>query len=366
MTPPDPARAERDDLRYLGRLLGDVIRAAEGERVFERIEHLRQAAVDAHRTPGAPADAALSAGLAGLDLDDALRFVRGFLAFSLLANLAEDRGTTPVEAKLADAVATLERAGIDRAAVVDLLAGALIVPVLTAHPTEVRRKSVIDRETAIDALMNAAERDEAALLRQIAILWQTRPLRSVKPVVADEIDSALSYLARSFVPALPRLYAAWEELLGKPLPSFLRPGTWIGGDRDGNPNVDALTLSVALSHQARIAVGHTLAELNALGAELSISSALASVSPALAALADASGDRAASRADEPYRRALTGIYARTAATYAALTGSAPPLAAMVPGEPYPTPPHSSPTSRPSPPRSPRTAARTCAAAASTT
>ena len=340
--PPDPA--ERDDLRYLGRLLGDVIRDGEGDAVFDRIEGIRRAAVDAHRTPGAPADAALSARLSGLDLDDTLRFVRGFLAFSLLANLAEDRGSRPVEAKLADAVAALADAGVERGRIVELLTGALIVPVLTAHPTEVRRKSVIDRETAIDALMTAGRapavaagdgRDEAALIRQIALLWQTRPLRGVKPVVADEIDSALSYLQRSFIPALPRLYAQWAALLGNPLPSFVRPGTWIGGDRDGNPNVDATTLDTALRRQGRIALGHYLAELNALGAELSISSGLASVSPALAALADASGDTAASRADEPYRRALTGVYARTAATFAALTGGPPPLPGMVAGLAFP-------------------------------
>ncbi len=343
MVQPSTPALERDDLRYLGRLLGDVIRAAEGAAVFDRIEGIRQAAVDAHRTPGAGADAALSARLDGLDLDDTLRFVRGFLAFSLLANLAEDRGAAPAEATLADTLATLADAGIDAAAVTRLLDGALIVPVLTAHPTEVRRKSVIDRETAIDALM--AERQaaaaggdaptEAALLREIAILWRTRPLRSVKPVVADEIDSALSYLQRSFVPALPRLYARWEALLDRPLPSFLRPGTWIGGDRDGNPNVDAATLDLALAHQARIALGHYLGELNALGSELSLSSTLTEVSPALAALAEASGDHAASRADEPYRRALTGIYARTAASHAALAGAPPPVASLVRGAPYP-------------------------------
>ncbi len=115
---------ERDDLRYLGRLLGDVIRDAEGEAVFAQIEGIRQAAVAAHRAPGATADAALSERLTGLGSDDTLRFVRGFLAFSLLANLAEDRGATPVEAKLAAATATLAAAGIDRGAVAALLAEA--------------------------------------------------------------------------------------------------------------------------------------------------------------------------------------------------------------------------------------------------
>ena len=334
--------ATRADVRYLGRLLGDVIREQDGAAVFDAIEGIRQASVAAHRTPDAAAIAALGERLSRLDLGDTLRFVRGFLLFSLLANLAEDRpdGSGNLDATLGGAMARLAGAGVDTAAVVDLLDKALIVPVLTAHPTEVRRKSMIDREAQIAALL-AGCRDglcdsdtEAELIRQITILWQTRPLRAVKPVVLDEIHSALSYLGGSFLPVLPRLHARWEALTGAKLPPFLRPGSWIGGDRDGNPNVNAATLEAALAAQARTVVGHYLDELNAIGAELSMSSAMVSVTPALAALADASGDSAASRADEPYRRALVGIYARTAASYQALTGAAPALAAMAPGQPY--------------------------------
>ena len=330
-------RSERADLRYLGRLLGDVIRATDGAHVFDAIEAVRQASVDAHRRPGATAEAALSARLGQLSLDEALRFIRGFLLFSRLANLAEDRTAAPMIATVAAAVSELASAGVPAAAVAGLLGGGLIAPVLTAHPTEIRRKSMIDRETAIDALMTARDDGgevEAALIREITILWQTRPLRGVKPVVEDEIDSALSYLDMSFIPALPALYAGWEALFGQPLPSFLRPGNWIGGDRDGNPNVNATTLATALAKGAGVALGHYLTELNALGAELSISTEMAAVSPELAALADASGDASASRADEPYRRALTGIYARTAASFAALTGHAPPLPPLAAQPPY--------------------------------
>ena len=325
-------------MRYLGRLLGTVIRTQEGEAEFDRIEGVRAASVAAHREGSATAASALSDRLARLDLDATLRFVRGFLLFSLLANLSEDRGAPPPteETRLTGALATLAAAGIDRAAVRSLLDGALIAPVLTAHPTEVRRKSMIDRETAIAVLLDTAD-SEPELLRQITLLWQTRPLRNVRPVVEDEIDSAMSYLRGSFVPALPKLYAQWEALLGGSLASFLRPGNWIGGDRDGNPNVNAATLQAALAKGARVAVGHYLHELNALGAELSISTDLAEVSPQLTALADASGDTAASRADEPYRRALTGVYARTAATFAALTGTAPPIPGMVAGTAYARP-----------------------------
>ncbi len=328
-------RPERADLRYLGRLLGDVIRATDGAHVFDAIEAVRQASVDAHRRPGATAEAALSAQLGQLSLDDALRFIRGFLLFSRLANLAEDRTVTPMTVSVAAAVEELATAGVAADAVAKLLSSGLIAPVLTAHPTEIRRKSMIDRETAIEALMTARDSGadaEAALMREITILWQTRPLRGVKPVVEDEIDSALSYLDTSFIPALPALYAGWEALFGTALPSFLRPGNWIGGDRDGNPNVNATTLETALAKGAGVALGHYLTELNALGAELSISTEMAAVSPELAVLADASGDASASRADEPYRRALTGVYARTAASYAALTGHAPPLPPLV-GQP---------------------------------
>jgi phosphoenolpyruvate carboxylase len=345
MSAPKPIGAitDREDLRYLGRLLGDVIRAQEGDAVFAAIEGVRQASVASHRVGDAAAMSTLTERLNRLDLAETLRFVRGFLLFSLLANLAEDRGRSSAAAagvSLAAAIERLAAGGIGRAAVSQLLRGALIAPVLTAHPTEVRRKSMIDREASIAALLTQCRdgvRDpatEAELVRQITILWQTRPLRAVKPVVADEIQTALSYLVGSILPVLPGLHADWEALTGARLPPFVRPGSWIGGDRDGNPNVDATTLEAALAAQAGAALGHYLAELNAIGSELSMSSSLAQVSPGLAALADASGDTAPSRADEPYRRALSGLYARTAASYALLVGHAPPRPATIAGRPY--------------------------------
>jgi phosphoenolpyruvate carboxylase len=344
----EPADAAREDVRYLGRLLGDAIRALDGTDVYERIEAIRQASVAVHRDGGSGPEAHLAERLDQLSLDDTLRFVRGFLIFSLLANLSEDRQARRAvsDRTLAAAVAELERHGVDRGRVAALLAGALVAPVLTAHPTEVRRKSVIDREAAImtsmaalDAASDAADRAEieAELRSAIAILWQTRALRGVRIGVPDEIETALSYFRQTFLPVLPRLYARWEAMLGVAgLPRFLRPGNWIGGDRDGNPNVTADTLRHALREQAKLAVGHQLDELHALGAELSISAGLAHVSPAIEALAAASGDAGPQRADEPYRRAITGLYARLAATYAKLTGGAPTRPASVAAAPYPT------------------------------
>ena len=344
----DPADAAREDVRYLGRLLGDAIRILDGAEIYERIEAIRQASVAVHRDGGSGTHTHLAERLDSLSLDDTLRFVRGFLIFSLLANLAEDRQArrTVSNRTLRAAVAELEAHGVDRGAIATMLAGALIAPVLTAHPTEVRRKSVIDREAAIVAAMGALDAADGDELRveieddirnSIAILWQTRALRATRIGVPDEIETALSYFRSTFIPVLPRLYARWEAILGVAgLPSFLKPGNWIGGDRDGNPNVTADTLRYAMGAQATVALGHYLDELHALGAELSISAGLAHVSPGLEALAAESGDAAPPRADEPYRRAIIGLYARLAATYAGLIGTPPPRPAAVAAASYPS------------------------------
>ena len=326
-----PAPSPNEDIRYLGRLLGDVIRAYGGEALFRRIEYIRAASVD--RARGIEGD--VDSGLQALSLDETLAFTRGFMLFSLLANLAEDRQGIAVDpdADLAAAIALLEKQGVTRETIRELLDHGLIAPVLTAHPTEVRRKSMIDHRNRIAALMRLRDtgatetRDgdliDEAIQRQIALLWQTRPLRRERIQVADETESALSYLRDVFVPVLPALYARWGRALGHRPKSFLRPGTWIGGDRDGNPNVNAETLAVALGRASEAALASYLDALHALGGELSISSELAPASDAVEALATAGDDPSPARTDEPYRRALTGIYARLAATHRALCGKAP-------------------------------------------
>ncbi|MFC3714353.1 phosphoenolpyruvate carboxylase [Sphingoaurantiacus capsulatus] len=341
----DSADAAREDVRYLGRLLGDAIRALDGQPVYERIEAIRKASVAVHRE-GKAQEAHLEHHLAALSLDDTLRFVRGFLIFSLLANIAEDRHLRPAASgrTLAAAIDELAGQGVDRGAVAALLGEALVAPVLTAHPTEVRRKSIIDREAAIvkaiaalDVAEDSADRAdiEAELRSAIAILWQTRALRGVRIGVPDEIETALSYFRTTFLPVLPRLYARWESALGVAgLPRFLKPGNWIGGDRDGNPNVTADTLRHAMREQAKVAIGHHLDELHELGGELSISAGLAHVSAALEGLAAVSHDDSPQRSDEPYRRAITGLYARLAATYEKLIGDLPPRPASVAAQPY--------------------------------
>ncbi|WP_333573734.1 phosphoenolpyruvate carboxylase [Sphingomonas sp.] len=332
------------DIRFLGRLLGDVIRAYGGEELFKRIEYIRATSVDRHR--GVAGAGAIDSGLDRLSLDETLDFVRGFMLFSMLANLAEDRQGVATE-KDADVAAALERlakAGIGREPVMALLDHALVSPVLTAHPTEVRRKSMIDHKNRIAELMALRDQGveetpdgdqvEEAILRQIALLWQTRVLRREKLGVPDEVETALSYFRDVFLPVLPALYARWDRALGDRAPSFLRPGSWIGGDRDGNPFVTADSMRFALGRAAETVLDHYLEAVHALGAELSISTEHTQVPEAVLKLAEASGDTGKSRSDEPYRRALTGIYARLSATYEQLVGKKPGRPSPIAGAPY--------------------------------
>lgn len=339
--------SQNPDIRYLGRILGDVIRAYGGDKLFRQTEYIRSSSVDRHR--GIAGAEAIDPGLDALSLDDTISFVRGFMLFSMLANLAEDRQGVAAEpeATVAAAIAKLKGDGIDGDAIAALLGASLVAPVLTAHPTEVRRKSVLDHKNRVAELMRLRDAGEGetpegdvieeAIRRQVVLLWQTRPLRTQKLFVADEIDNALTYLRDVFLPVVPKLYARWEKELGQRPASFLRVGSWIGGDRDGNPFVTAETLQQATSRNAAAVIGHYIDQVHALGAELSVSSSLAAVPEAVEALAEASGDGAASRGDEPYRRALSGIYARLSATYVAITGKAPPRPAPLKGEAYATP-----------------------------
>jgi phosphoenolpyruvate carboxylase len=336
--------AQNADIRYLGKLLGDVIRAYGGDALFQRIEHIRATSVDRFR--GIAGASAVDRGLDALSLDETLAFVRGFMLFSMLANLAEDRQGAERQAgdDVADALQRLAAEGVSLAEAAALLDRALIVPVLTAHPTEVMRKSMIDHRNRIAELMRLRDlgrvetRDgdviEQAILRQIALLWQTRPLRRERLYVADEVEIALAYLRDMLLPVLPALYARWERDLSHRPRSFLRLGSWIGGDRDGNPNVTADSLRLALTRASQTVLASYLDQLHALGADLSISTELAAPTEAVARLADCSGDVNAARRDEPYRRAITGIYARLAATYERLTGQVAPRRPSVAGEAY--------------------------------
>ncbi|WP_340645476.1 phosphoenolpyruvate carboxylase [Phenylobacterium sp.] len=326
----------RATVRFLGRILGDVIRSEDGLAVYDEIEQIRQASVALHRHGPGVDDRAVETRLRELSLPDAVRFAHSFACFLQITNIAEDqiqrrrgRENEGRPDTLAGAMRSLADAGVGPDKVAALLANAVIAPVITAHPSEVRRKSLLDRAGAIIRALDAHDTpDEDArtgherdLVRQISIIWRTRLLRGVKLGVTDEIENAVSYFERSFLTELPKLYAHWEHLTpDTTLPSFLKVGSWVGGDRDGNPFVTADIMRHTFARQSRAALDSHLARINALGAELSISSSLAQTTPELRALADRSPDTSLNRADEPYRRALTGIYARLAAAYPGLTG----------------------------------------------
>jgi phosphoenolpyruvate carboxylase len=349
----DKDRPLIDDIRLLGRILGDVIREQEGAAAYELIERIRQWSVAFRRDADRAADKALKQLLKSLSADQTVSVIRAFTYFSHLANLAEDRHHIRRRAvheragalqtgSLALALQRLQAAGLTPDAVARTLAAAHLSPVLTAHPTEVQRKSILDAERDIARLLT--ERDQALPREQAGIeaqmrarvtqLWQTRLLRFTKLSVADEIENALSHYESTFLSQIPRLYAELEAGLGQPVAPFLRMGQWIGGDRDGNPNVTADTLELALRRQAELALRHHLTQVHLLGGELSMSGMLVGASADMQALAARSPDTNAHRQDEPYRRALTGMYARLAATLTALTGGEAARHAVAPQDPY--------------------------------
>ncbi len=359
-----------EDIRLLGRLLGDVIREQEGKAAFELIEQVRTLSVAYRRDADERADSALKKLLSTLSGDQAVRVIRAFTYFSHLANLAEDRHRIRRytideragelhEGSIDVALQRLRAARITPKAVVEMLEHAYVSPVLTAHPTEVQRKSILDAERGIAQLL--ASRDairariapgrgvdvlaegeladnEAELKARVLQLWHTRLLRYSKLTVADEIENALSYYRSTFLHEIPKLYAQLERALGdRAVAPFLRMGQWIGGDRDGNPFVTADTLTYALKRQSEVALNHHLEEVHRLGAELSLSARLAPVTDDLRALAESSPDQDEHRKDEPYRRALTGIYARLAATLHTLAGVEAERPVVAAQPPYPDP-----------------------------
>ncbi len=352
-TPAAPSRhdALREDIRFLGRILGEVIREQAGGKIFDVVETVRRLAVQFRRGTDPDAGAKMYRLLNRLSPTQTNSVVRAFSYFSHLANIAEDQhlirmrraqelaGAAAEPGSVAFALARLQTARVSIDRIVQFFERALVVPVLTAHPTEVQRKSILDTEREIERLL--AERStplteqerthNAELIRAcVTTLWQTRMLRDNRLTVTDEIENVLSYYRLTFLREIPNLYMDLEEQLktarsggsglrrrrnlNERLPPFLQMGSWIGGDRDGNPNVDALTLEQALDRQAAVAFQFYLEEIHALGGELSVSSLLASVSDSLLELAEKSPDRSPHRAGEPYRRALVGVYARLAAS----------------------------------------------------
>ncbi len=344
--PFDKDRPLRADIRFLGGILGDTVREQEGEAVFDLVEQVRQTSVRFRRDADETARRDLAELLNNLPHEQTTSIVRAFGYFSHLANIAEDQhhirrtrahrmtGAAPREGNISRAVEQILASGISVAAFKTLLRDVTVSPVLTAHPTEVRRKSTLDREMDVAKLLARRDRtqltpeekqaNEEELRRITHILWQTNVLRTSKLRVANEIGNGLSFYDYTFLRELPHVYSTLEDILqahapeeaerSAELPSFLRMGSWIGGDRDGNPFVNAEMLACALRMQSEFAFSFYRDELAHLSNELSLNADLISVSDELSDLAQQSSDPTPGHDKEPYRRALYGVGLRLAAT----------------------------------------------------
>lgn len=335
----------KEDVRFLGRILGDTLRDQEGEAIFNLIEGIRQSAIQ-YRRDDNPADLLkLEHSLDGLSAEDTIAVVRAFSYFSHLSNIAEDlhhnrrrivysqRGAPPREGSIQLALERVKKHHITSKQLGDFFTKALIAPVLTAHPTEVQRKSVLDchlmiakrlgERTRISMTPEELEENEASIRRAILTLWQTNELRTFKLRVNDEIENGLSYYRYTFLKEVPRLCIQLERLVSEDkdyhevakqplLP--LKMGSWIGGDRDGNPFVTAEVTEYALRRHSHVIFDFYFQELILLRGELSLSSRLVSVSDEVLALAQLAPETEDSRQEEPYRRAVTTIYLRLQAT----------------------------------------------------
>jgi phosphoenolpyruvate carboxylase len=332
----------REDIRLLGRILGDTLREQEGIETFELVENVRRAAVRFRKTQDERDGDQLEQLLDSLSPRDTLSVVRAFSYFSQLSNIAEDlhhnrrrrahlkTGSQPQEGSLSLALDRIQERGIGAEALEDFFRQALISPVLTAHPTEVQRKSILDCQLIISSILSDRDRldmtpeeldeNEEALRRFVLILWQTRMLRTNKLTVPDEINNGLAYYRYTFLSEVPKIYSNLEKQLeqrfGKPLnvPPFLRIGSWIGGDRDGNPFVTHDVMYSAAERHSALILEHYISEVSILGRRLSLSTRLVDISNELAAFAAQSPDEALSHEDEPYRRALAAIHSRLVAT----------------------------------------------------
>jgi phosphoenolpyruvate carboxylase len=344
----DATEPMRNDIRLLGTILGDTVREQNGDDVFDLVERARIASFQVRRSEIERAEVARM--FDGIDIRKALPVIRAFSHFALLANVAEDihrerrraihvdAGDPPQDSTLDATYQKLDAARLDAAIVADALTGALVSPVITAHPTETRRRTVFDTQHRITQLMRMHAHgltltDDGAdidteLRRQVLTLWQTALVRLSRLQISDEIAVGLRYYQAAFFDVVPKVNAGIRDALRGRWPDagllpepILRPGSWIGGDRDGNPNVTAEVVRLATGSAAHAALNHYFAELSALEQELSMSARLVAVTEELAALAERCDEQA--RGDEPYRRALRVIHGRLTATAADILDQEP-------------------------------------------
>src|SRR5215469_6686663 len=291
----------RRDVRSLGTLLGRVLVEQEGEAFFEVVERLRRALIEHRERPAAGHAKDFGAGLMAearelirsVSVDDAYRITKAFAVYFELTNLAETNhrkrrrraarlqdGYSAVEGSFRGTLMRLRAAGIPQAAIAEALRKIRVTPVFTAHPTEItrhtirlkRRRIARDLEHLDEVLLSRSDaRDyESQILAEITALWQTDEVRLKKPTVRDEIHMGLDYFPMVLFETLPRLYSELEESLRSvyarapgeaALPQLLDFGSWIGGDRDGNPFVTADCMRDALRMAWHVIIDYYIAEL---------------------------------------------------------------------------------------------------------
>ncbi|GFK18940.1 phosphoenolpyruvate carboxylase [Corynebacterium glutamicum] len=342
----------RDDIRFLGRILGEVIAEQEGQEVYELVEQARLTSFDIAKG-NAEMDSLVQV-FDGITPAKATPIARAFSHFALLANLAEDlhdeelreqaldAGDTPPDSTLDATWLKLNEGNVGAEAVADVLRNAEVAPVLTAHPTETRRRTVFDAQKWITTHMRERHALQSAeptartqskldeieknIRRRITILWQTALIRVARPRIEDEIEVGLRYYKLSLLEEIPRINrdvaVELRERFGEevPLKPVVKPGSWIGGDHDGNPYVTAETVEYSTHRAAETVLKYYARQLHSLEHELSLSDRMNKVTPQLLALADAGHNDVPSRVDEPYRRAVHGIRGRILATTAELIG----------------------------------------------
>ncbi|WP_278237565.1 phosphoenolpyruvate carboxylase [Isoptericola sp. AK164] len=348
---PDPLR---DDIRLLGGLLGDVLREAGGQDLLDDVERLRELTIRAYGVDdGGAALAEASDVVAGYSLERAEQVARAFTCYFHLANLAEEyhrvrvlrqreaESGAAIEESLPAAFTQLtEEVGRDEA--LRRLSELEFRPVLTAHPTEARRRAVSGAVRRISDLL--ADRDtvelggtsrsenERRLIAEIDTMWRTSPIRAAKPTVLDEVKTAMGVFDATLFETYPEVYRRLDDWLldgdagrTKPVASpFVYLGSWIGGDRDGNPNVTAEVTRQA----ATLAAEHALTALEqaarATGRKLTLEEASTPASDELKALwqrmrqlsEDLAAQAAAESPNEPHRAAVLAIAGRVGATRA--------------------------------------------------
>ncbi|CAA9539464.1 MAG: Phosphoenolpyruvate carboxylase [uncultured Thermoleophilia bacterium] len=328
----------RRDVRLLGEMLGRVLVEQSGPELLEDVERVRGLSREARATGAAEARGALAEAVRELPDSRRGEVLRAFSLYFALANLAEQHHRlrrrrayeheerTPRES-LAEAFGRLEAARVPQAALVAAARHVSLELVLTAHPTEATRRTILAAQTLLSGLLTRLDdpsltpserRDiDLGLAEEVTALWQTDEIRALKPRVLDEIRNGLFFFEHSLFDAAGALLGAYRERIpGAPIP--LRFGSWIGGDQDGNPNAGPETIVEALERARYLALARYRREVADLTWALGMSSRLVGVTAELAAsieadaaeLADVPDGLGAAQSDEPYRRKLRFVLRR--------------------------------------------------------